>query len=226
MRKIENFFVNNYLEDTLNSQVEISNIINNLEKNRKKITLQGYFQDFSFFTDSNSESLELKSPSKWFKDIEKRILEIDPIVLHLRFGDYLKNLEVFGVLSAKYYKRAIEHAENLFPNREIWVFTNDFEAARVWLKNSPQVNLRFCESSSEQDAAEVLTLMSRARVHLVSNSSFSFWAAMFSVNPVYVAIPNPVFRTHELSFRNIPSSWIRFPAEWASEDEIKLIQDQ
>jgi hypothetical protein len=89
----------------------------------------------------------------------------DSILIHYR--DYDKN-PGFLALDHSYYKRALEH----FPDREIIVVTDNIEAAKKVI----QLECRYINQSPILD----FYLLAHTDYLIMSNSTFSWWAAWMS----------------------------------------------
>lgn len=127
----------------------------------------------------SNEVSQIEQPSLAFLRLQERMLEENPIVVHLRQGDY-KNLEsIYGSLTPKYLSQGIESIRGKSGPECVWLFTDSHIS-----KGSP-----YLESSNptlivgqELSALETLVLMGRGAGLVASNSSFSWWAA-FLMNP-------------------------------------------
>jgi hypothetical protein len=217
--KTHDFLIRKYLEQSFEIQTEIKKIEFELEKYPKRtLHVEGYFQDFSYFTNLRGRHiLELRNPSEWHHTLTTRILISKPIVVHLRLGDYIEQPNIWGVLDHGYYEESLKRIRLDFPDNEIWIFSDNFERAKKLLKEIKGFDLNFIESSLNQDPAEVLDIMSKGIAHVVSNSTFSLWAAMMSQESELVVIPDPVFKNVVGQARGLPSDWIRISSLWASE---------
>ncbi len=186
----------------------------NLIKSRKNKRVIGYFQTYRYIPAYVSElGLRLTKHSDALNDLITEVKLQDPIVFHIRGGDYLKLKEEFGVLSGEYYSRALSEIMKISSDEKIWVFTNDLEHAKSILTGK---NFHVTKTLSEQDlsAAETLVLMSFAKRVVISNSTFSWWAAYSHGNTKTVVAPSRWFRSMDEPLDLIPSQWIRIESTW------------
>jgi Glycosyl transferase family 11 len=218
VRKIYDYFIKKYQEKSLEIEMEINQLEFQLKKYPKKpLHVEGYFQDFSYYTNlKDLINLEIKNPSSWYQKFSNKIKFIQPIIVHLRLGDYIYQPNIWGILDSAYYRDSLKKIRTEFPNNEIWIFSDNFKRAKLLLKELDEFNLIFVESSSDQDPAEVLKIMSMGVAHVTSNSTFSLWAAMLSKESNCVVIPDPVFKNVVGQARNLPDNWIKINASWAN----------
>ena len=91
--------------------------------------------------------------------------------IHLRRGDYLEYPNLHPICSYNYFKKCIDH----FSNNIFLMFSDDI----TWCRN----NLKF-ENVIYINASEFLcfTLMSKCDNNIISNSTYSWWAAYLNQN--------------------------------------------
>lgn len=217
--RLHNFLIRNYSESAFEIEAEIKGIESALENHRNRVIhVEGYFQDFSFYMGlRNRVALELRNQSEWYLNLINRIRLIEPIVVHLRLGDYVNQSNIWGVLDTKYYEESLTRIRLDFPDNEIWVFSDNFRRAKKLLTGIKEFDFNFIDSSSDQDPAEVLSIMSKGVAHVVSNSTFSLWAAIISNESKLVVVPNPFFKNVVNQARQLPSSWVKVSASWADD---------
>ncbi len=108
--------------------------------------------------------------------------------IHIRGGDY-RNSQGIGLLSRKYYKKAIEifSTDNL---ETFCIFTDDFEFAESMTKNlMRETNFVYSKSNSP---LKTLLEMSICKKFIGSNSTLSWWAAYFSKSD-QIILPKPMY---------------------------------
>lgn len=153
---------------------------------RDNTCLVGYWQSeiyFEKYATLLKQKLNFSHKEKTY-EVEKILRQIEsfeyPVSIHIRGGDYLedKNQAIFGnICTPAYYRKAFEYVESIFPQAKFFVFSNDI----AWAKEN--INLPYDKMSivSEQlinpeDWVE-LYLMSKCRINIIANSSYSWWAA-------------------------------------------------
>jgi hypothetical protein len=153
---------------------------------------QGYFQSRDVakqFLNRNVE-LKLKNYSKIYDNLKKEIVLNDVIIMHVRRGDYRLNKN-WGLLGCQYYVDAI----NLLRKRNsenIWIFsdeinevTKEFCSNNNFMLQTSDDNIKWVDESLS--SAETLQLMSHSNRIIISNSTFSLWAAYQNINAKVVA---------------------------------------
>ena len=177
----------------------------------KKEQFSGYFQTARYFeavVGSHDFSLELRNPSKTLVEELEKANSIQPVMLHVRRGDYLNNPQI-GLLSAEYYRNAVRKMDELVGEKPIWVFCDDSEMSKSVLAFLPTHRLRFIERNRFQSDTESLCLMSKGQAIIIANSSFSYWAALISGEKRIVLAPGKWFAGLEDPQELYPHDWIK-----------------
>jgi hypothetical protein len=195
-----------------------------LVASRSGYYISGYFQTFVYLNSLRSQGLmpplTLQFESQWFKQTAKELARSNPIVIHVRRGDYLHEANRFiGALSTQYYLDAIKflNGDSVAESnkREVWVFTDSPDY--VTMEFSPHLgsDLNVISPPENSDPAESMLLMSLASALVISNSTFSWWAASLSQGSTVVA-PSKWFRDGNDPERLIPGEWLRAESKWMS----------
>ena len=186
----------------------------------KGSTIQGYFQSQVFFLEASKSPrhfpIKLRQPSEWYNIMSKLLLFENPFVIHIRRGDYTSELNSdIGVLSGDYFVNALNSlaSDAALPPKPVWIFSDDIESAKRDLKFPPHFHVRWIEPPERGDPAESLMLMSSGSALVISNSTFSWWAAALSTGRPVVA-PSKWFKNMEDPELMIPSTWKRSPSKW------------
>ena len=141
------------------------------------IDLRGYFQTEKYFKHIEKE---IRSDFTFKDEILNPCKEMiesveNPIALHVRRGDYIKNAENHFNLPRAYYEAALSKFD---ANRNIIVFSDD----PVWCHDEGTfVDDRFIISENEDNRVD-LCLMSLCDDFIIANSSYSWWGAWLSTN--------------------------------------------
>ena len=99
----------------------------------------------------------------------------NPIALHIRRGDYVKNSDNHPVCGMDYYKAALDHFDS---DRNVIVFSDD----PLWCHDeSTFADDRFIISENEDNRVD-LCLMSLCNDFIIANSTYSWWGAWLSSN--------------------------------------------
>ncbi len=129
------------------------------------ILLNGYWQSEKYFKDYKEDILYAFG-FNW--SLEKGVVGI-----HVRRGDYLQFSDKHPPVTLQYLNEAIE----MFPGKRFRFFSDDIK----WCKENFQGDqLEFSEGNSElADLQEMFC----CEHNIISNSSFSWWAAWLNQNP-------------------------------------------
>ena len=154
------------------------------------VALRGYMQSEKYFLHCEDMIREMFT----FKD-SVYVEEGDFISVHVRRGDY--NPEHLVWLDTDYYDRAL----SVLPDLPIYVFTDDIEAAQsLILADYYFTGAPFTDFQR----------MTKAKYHIIANSSFSWWAAWLSDAEAVVA-PSQWFGIKKAKWETkdlIPEDWI------------------
>ena len=141
------------------------------------VSLQGYFQTEKYFKHIEDE---IRAEFIFIDDVlepcKEMIGSIDnPIALHIRRGDYVKNSDNHPVCSIEYYEAALKHFDD---DRNVIVFSDD----PLWCHDTKLFSDdRFIISENEDNRVD-LCLMSLCNDFIIANSTYSWWGAWLSSN--------------------------------------------
>ena len=157
------------------------NLWNNCTDN---ISLYGYFQTEKYFKHIEDK---IRNDFTFKKSIlsdcrlfyNEHFMDTEVISLHVRRGDYLVNPN-HPVQKVEYYKQALANFDEKLP---VIVFSDDHQ----WCDQQKIFsNDRFFISQGE-DAIVDLCIMSMCDYHIISNSSYSWWAAWLAKSKKVIA---------------------------------------
>lgn len=187
----------------------------NIKNIDRSIILNGYYQNEEYFLKINHEiknnfySLREKIKNNNILDMMKNN---NSVAIHIRRGDYITNISTYekhGACDLNFYKQAINYFSNTNPY--FFIFSDDIE----WCKNNININgnVLFVSDMCNSDIEEFL-LMQNCKNFIISNSTFSWWAAWLSnSNAKIVICPKIWFKDkilNNLSRQLIPENWLRF----------------
>ena len=179
--------------------------------------IDGYFQTWKYFeavtTYFPDWKFKLKEESPILMSYIDKMSKENPIVVHVRRGDYLALSESFGVLEEEYFKNGVDQLSSIEKNDKVWVFSDDPGFVQQNFK-SFKIDC-FPEIDVDLSQEEVLYLMSQSRRIVISNSTFSWWAAMFAGKSASVIAPSPWFRAIAEPKELIPETWQVTPSVWS-----------
>jgi hypothetical protein len=188
-----------------------------LDKIKNSVTIMGYFQSWRYakcLIDSQELNSLLLNRSSWYNQTKAKIQLVNPIVIHIRRGDYTNVAETFGLLSYNYYNKALEALPIEFRDKEIWVFSDEIEKAKYLFSENNGHRFHFVDSPKNVSAFEVINLMSFGEVLIIANSSFSYWAAILSKNSKLVIAPTKWFKCLPDPIELLPKDWVRVASDW------------
>lgn len=204
--KYNSYFINKFPQASIDYLSGIINKIykegkttyNNIKIDKKfNYNLVGYFQSYKYF--EHCEDLI----RHYFTF--KRCDVINAISIHVRRGDYLDLQQVYPIYGIEYYKKAVEY----FGRNETYiVFSDDID----WCKkiftqdNFPGMLFIFDMSTDEIDS---FIKMSCCKHNIITNSSFSWWAAWLNKNKDKIIITPEVWVYTEDRDDRIPNSWVK-----------------
>lgn len=152
-----------------------------LELTKNTNYLFGYFQNISFLKNYQDELTKMfqsiTNSSENCKLLTIELKQIDNTVcIHIRRGDYLQATTNSGYysLNKSYFINSIKKLQSLQENLYFYVFSDDIDWCIIefnWLKNVKFISPNIFSTS------ETLLLMSLCRHFIISNSTFSWWAA-------------------------------------------------
>ena len=187
---------------------------------RKRIRLRsalaiGYFQSYKWIQDKSvMEKLKLLKISKPGPDLDKftRMASNNKIlIVHVRLGDY-KDAKGFGTLGPSYYSKALEYQFSKTNFSHIWAFSDEPDQAKKLIPKNYIEKITWI-NEVDKSTASTLELMRHGSAYIISNSTFSWWAAnlTYNENPIVVA-PKPWFQSAHVPDDLIPSGWERIDA--------------
>ena len=188
-------------------------------KKHKNIIVHGRFQSFELWSE-NADTIrkEIVEKITRFADVEF-IKKDNRLGIHIRRGDYFDHpyIHTIGALNFEYYESAIR--EILYNNQfdEIVIFTDEPNHIDV-LEIQKLFNTSIAEGNMFEDFVEMMNCSHL----LISNSTFSCWAAFlgFSDTPAAVWAPTPWSVSDQSGTTCIiPTDWNLCESKWHSSSE-------
>lgn len=181
----------------------------------KNIMFEGYWQTPKYFHE-NAEVIRKSFKHKSrvgnkkgiFKEMVDQIDSCESVMINIRRGDYLNN-NFHGVMSVDYITHAVKKLKSSLSELRFFIFSDDLS----WCENN--INLKNCIFVGHEYAGEkfeyYLQLMKRCKHHIISNSTFAWWAAWLNDNPdQHVIAPKKWFTDSSINTNDlIPDKWIR-----------------
>jgi hypothetical protein len=175
---------------------------------KKDSNYLGYFQTYQNVHKYLENEFELLSPSLAYLDQQSDLSDLKSLVVHVRLGDYVQE-KYFGTPSCTYFAHSIQELWETGHYLRICLFSNDLEKAITYI---PADLVRHVWSPKQEEIsdAETFQLMRYGSGYVISNSSFSWWAARLSYGSnSRVICPKPWFKNKEEPHMLIPLHWER-----------------
>lgn len=161
--------------------------------------LDGYWQNTKYFYKIKS-ILNNEFSYKWnLSDIQEkylfRINSTNSVGVHIRRGDYLNLSNYYEVLDNAYYAKAIDYINEIIIDPVFFIFSDDIN----WCKqNFKGDNFIFTDSEINTNAKEDFEMLKKCKHHIISNSTFSWWASWLSMNDKNITIaPSKWYKNDE-----------------------------
>jgi glycosyltransferase involved in cell wall biosynthesis len=186
-----------------------------LAKSEPEKLLVGYFQNTNWMTNEKvvdkMKELSLVEGLKFQQSELVLNSNICRLLIHIRRGDYA-NEKKFGVLSKKYYELSFKKISQKKKFDEIWIFSDDQTHARRIVDGLCDIPIRFV-TADMYSPAETFQIMRFFDGYIISNSTFSWWAATLREKADTIVIaPFPWFKARRVDKSFFPEDWIKVDA--------------
>lgn len=145
----------------------------------------GHFQSGSYFNLCRDSILKEFKFKKYHEEKADRFLSRligkKLCTIHVRRGDYVNLPKFHTNLSYDHYELAMKAVDQSVRDIHYLIFSDDIELCKKAFK---QTNVTFVELND--DAVE-LCIMSKCPIHIISNSTFSWWGAWLSGSKIVIA---------------------------------------
>ena len=161
----------------------------------------GYWQTNSMVNNVKDELFKSLIPQK----TNGLKTDVNSVGIHVRRGDYLNSKELYmDICNIEYYKTAVGIINEKITNPEFYIFSDDI----TWCKQ----NFNFIKNKKFVDfndsSFEDFILLIKFRNKIISNSTFSWWAAILNNNSNIIISPNKW--NNQISYDDFfPKSWIK-----------------
>jgi hypothetical protein len=163
-------------------------------------TFSGYYQDWFYadYINENNPSLDLKlkNPTSRYLDLAKEVEQTNPILVHVRLGDYLNFPKIYSVLPNYYFQESLEYFKSN-GNTKFWLFTEELHQVNKFYPDLVDKADRIIDKRIGLSDLESFILLCQGTKLIASNSTFSMWAAWYvnkngnsAVVPLQLGIKN------------------------------------
>jgi hypothetical protein len=160
----------------------------------KAIFVEGYFQDFENFRNIEKTVVELKN----FIETIEIDLPDNFSAGHLRRGDYVGEVDNFGLLDHEYYESLVRGMGNIL------ICTDDRTLAMKYWGSLPNLTVL---GPDELTPWEVIAVLAKSTDLYIANSSLSWWAGMIQLSKGgKTYIPQPWFKSFDKNDRRMVAS--------------------
>jgi len=177
--------------------------------------VSGYFQSWRYqkivLKNFPSHSLRTNVNSSWAQSRITAAKVSKPILCHIRRGDLLKLQDSVGVLGYEYYLNAIKRLRMMGLQGPVWVMSDS--PSEIPVKFLENARAELIIEPADISPADTFAVMQACDSFIISNSTFSWWAA-YSSNATNVIAPKPWFKSLEDPIDLIPENWIQMKSEW------------
>ncbi|MCC8014198.1 MAG: alpha-1,2-fucosyltransferase [Eubacterium sp.] len=178
------------------------------------IYYDGYWQSEKYFLDYRDDLMAQfkRNDSIVNEYCDSHNLHNSSVAIHIRLGDYGTNKKLIPnynfILKPEYYLRAVEIIKNRVEKPYFYVFSNDLDGAERIFGSSD--NFVYVNRDRHMTDLQEFEVMSRCRHHIISNSTYSWWAAWLTEAENHITIaPDITFGNENI----IPDRWIKVQAE-------------
>ncbi|MFD2598098.1 alpha-1,2-fucosyltransferase [Sphingobacterium corticis] len=149
----------------------------------------GYWQHEDYFSHIKTTVREVFNfpplKGKRNKILYQTIKNSNSVGVHVRRGDYLKDPLLGNVCDLDYFTRGVNYLRSQIANPVFFFFSDDSE----WCKNHfDGLNVHFIDWNLGGNSYIDMQLMSNCQHQVISNSSFSWWAAWLNSNEEKIVI--------------------------------------
>ena len=204
---------------TYGSQTDYKTVVSK----RKNKYVFGFFQserNFSEIADIIKDEFEIiTEQTQQNLQMQQQIADSNAVCLHIRRGDYLDpKWKDLNICNYEYYNKAINVMLRKVEKPVFYVFSNSHEDLE-WIKGNyrftNEVNdnpLEFVYVDLSNPDYEELRLMKSCKHFIISNSTFSWWAAYLSKNEHKIVLAPDRWNLSIKDDTNIYlDSWIKIP---------------
>ena len=195
---------------------EYMKFINLNRYSNKNLYLDGYWQNIRYFSKSSKRIKYIinnflrKNKKKKDNFLKKKRKKNNYVMIHLRLKDYKnkKNIIKHGLLDINYYLKSIKLIQKLKKNNKFIIFSDEINLAKK--KLSFLKNKIFFDQRTISDPITTMYYMTKCNDFIISNSTFSWWAAYLCENKnKNVICPANWFASNKYKKISYEKAWIK-----------------
>ena len=154
----------------------------------KEVYLQGYWMSWKYFHKYDQQVREAFTIEKdlvnHLSNFVNEIQSSNSVSIHIRRTDYktdplMKKLK--GEIPVAYYQKAVTRICDQYKDVKLYFFSDDIE----WVKQNlsfTELPVHYIDKTITSSAIEDFYLMAQCKHNIISNSTFSWWAAFLNAN--------------------------------------------
>ncbi len=201
-------------KDSVTCSRMITDESSDFDPDTDNVFFYGYWQSRDYYLNNlDSLSSELTVKDEYLSDdiklIGEKIASCESISIHVRRTDYLNgfNKNIFCELTVDYYKAAVKYiTDNIKSEPAIFIFSDDHDYIKSNMSDFMGHKTIIIDPHKDY---EDLYLMSKAKHHIIANSTFSLWGALLSKNPEGITVAPETWFMDRPTANLYPDNWIR-----------------
>ena len=167
----------------------------------------GFYQAYQYITYGFKEKIRdiiniLASENHSFTITEK------DVAVHIRRGDFFTNgnENIYNKIETAYYLKALERLSNIFEIRNVYIFSDDFEAIKEDIKEIAKIySIILVEG---QTVLQDLALLQKFTNFAIGNSTFA-WSGATLAKAKNVIVPKDPWKMEMKNMSPYPKEWIQ-----------------
>jgi len=182
---------------------------------RGMVYLDGYWQSYLFFHEQRQQLSKVFNFLPLMQGenalLVQHINASNAVAVHIRRTDYLLPESIHLAMDVDYYQRAMTHIKESNPDAVFYFFGDD----EAWIREHFNIDNKTCYHVNHNKGAQSfldMGLMCLCKHNIISNSTFSWWAAFLNTNPNQICIAPKQWFKPGVSVAFSPSAFI--PETW------------
>lgn len=175
-----------------------------IEQISPSTSLHGYFQSWMYVDSVREILLNSLNP----KIVEPETSEENFIALQVRRGDYTNpdQLKFHGICSLSYYKNGLNLIREIVGDIPAIVFCDDQKVGQEFSKELPNC---IADEPGSETPLQTLRRLTKAKAHVIANSSFGWWGSWLSNTSEVTVAPRPWFGDKRIDTSDLlPPEWL------------------
>ena len=180
------------------------------------VYLNGYWMSWKYFKKydeviRNAFSIKRELVSH-LDDFVQAIRQVNSVSLHIRRTDYTdpEVVQLKGITPVQYYLDAVQYIQQKRDDIVIYAFSDDISWAKENLKPGG-LKIHFVDHMVSNSAIEDFYLMTQCGDNIITNSTFSWWAAYLNGNENKIVVcPKKWYsKSSHYNYKDVyPTSWV------------------